>query len=484
MNMSRTAVVWLKRDLRLSDHDALAAALKHHDSVLLWYNFEPMLLDDPHYDMRHWRFVWQSLCDMNEQLKPYGVNLHISCGDILEQLQRIQNKLGSIELYSYQEIGLINTYQRDKQVSRFCREQNINWHESSYGAVIRAARSRSNWRKNWNRVMRLESETLDLTRIIASPFELYRAPAEWQAHDPLFQKGGELEARRTLLSFFEGRGKLYSVNISKPGLSRESCSRLSAYLAWGNLSLRQVYQYCLTYWQTPGWRKPLRALVSRLHWHCHFIQKFESEISQQLKPINRGYETLPFRKDESVAQHLEAWKQGRTGYPLVDACMRCLIKTGYINFRMRAMLVSFLCHYLAIDWRLGADYLASLFLDFEPGIHYPQFQMQAGVTGINTVRIYNPTKQALEQDAEGTFIRTWLPELAELPNELLIEPWQLTPLESAMFDIELGTDYPYPIVDKDEYRGTMSKNLWDWRKSSLVQLENKRILSRHVDRSG
>ncbi|MDV6328175.1 deoxyribodipyrimidine photo-lyase [Idiomarina sp. Sol25] len=482
--MSRTAVVWLKRDLRLSDHDALAAALKHHDSVLLWYNFEPMLLDDPHYDMRHWRFVWQSLCDMNEQLKPYGVNLHISCGDTLEQLQRIQNKLGSIELYSYQEIGLINTYQRDKQVSRFCREQKINWHESSYGAVIRAARSRTGWRKNWNRVMRLESETLDLTRIIASPFELYRAPAEWQAYDPLFQKGGEQEARRTLLSFFEGRGKLYGVNISKPGLSRESCSRLSAHLAWGNLSLRQVYQYCLTYWQTPGWRKPLRALISRLHWHCHFIQKFESKISQQLKPINRGYETLPFRKDESVAQHLEAWKQGRTGYPLVDACMRCLIKTGYINFRMRAMLVSFLCHYLAIDWRLGADYLASLFLDFEPGIHYPQFQMQAGVTGINTVRIYNPTKQALEQDAEGTFIRTWLPELAELPNELLIEPWQLTPLESAMFDIELGTDYPYPIVDKDEYRGTMSKNLWDWRKSSLVQLENKRILSRHVDRSG
>lgn len=484
MSMNSTAVVWLKRDLRLSDHDALAAALKHHDSVLLWYNFEYMLLDDPHYGMRHWRFVWQSLCDMNEQLKPYGANLHISCGDTLEQLQRIQNKLGSIELYSYQEIGLINTYQRDKQVSRFCREQNINWQESPYGAVIRAARSRTGWLKNWNRVMRLEPETLDLTKVIVSPFEIYHPPAEWQEHDPLFQKGGELEARQTLLSFFEGRGKRYGVNISKPGLSRESCSRLSAYLAWGNLSLRQVYQYCLTYWQTPGWRKPLRALVSRLHWHCHFIQKFESEITQQLKPINRGYETLPFRNDESVAQHLEAWKQGETGYPLVDACMRCLIKTGYINFRMRAMLVSFLCHYLAIDWRLGADYLASLFLDFEPGIHYPQFQMQAGVTGINTVRIYNPTKQALEQDAEGTFIRTWLPELAELPNELLIEPWQLTPMESGMFDIQLGTDYPYPLVDKDEYRGTMSENLWYWRKSSLVQLENKRILSRHVDRSG
>ncbi|MCA1767303.1 MAG: DNA photolyase family protein [Idiomarina sp.] len=479
---SNLAVVWLKRDLRLSDHDALALALKNHNSVLLWYNFEPMLLDDPHYDIRHWRFVWQSLCDMNERLKPYGGKVHVSSGDTLEQLQRIQTEKGELALYSHEEVGLENTFERDKHVARFCREHSMNWHEVPYGAVIRGARSRAGWRKNWNKVMRVEPKTLDLTRIIASPFRAYQVPAEWQEHNPLFQKGGESEAQQTLSSFFEGRGKLYGVNISKPKLSRESCSRLSAYLAWGNLSLRQVYQYCLTYWQTPGWRRPLRALISRLHWHCHFIQKFESEITQQHKPINRGYESLPFRNDEQVTQDLTAWKQGKTGYPLVDACMRCLIKTGYINFRMRAMLVSFLCHHLAIDWRLGADYLASLFLDFEPGIHYPQFQMQAGVTGINTVRIYNPTKQALEHDADGTFIRTWLPELAELPNELVIEPWKITPMEAAMFNFHLGKDYPYPVVDKNQYRETMSKNLWDWRKNSLVKLENKRILSRHVDR--
>ena len=153
----------------------------------------------------------------------------------------------------------------------------------------------------------------------------------------------------------------------------------------------------------------------------------------EFRCVNRGYESLIQHSAKTNNDHLTAWKEGNTGYPLVDACMRCLAHTGYLNFRMRAMLVSFLTHHLAQDWRNGVAHLASLFLDFEPGIHYAQFQMQSGVTGINTIRIYNPTKQAIDHDPDGVFIKKWVPELKDVPISLLFEPWKMSAMEALMY---------------------------------------------------
>jgi deoxyribodipyrimidine photo-lyase len=232
--------------------------------------------------------------------------------------------------------------------------------------------------------------------------------------------------------------------------------------------------------QRGTWGRALASFEGRLHWHCHFMQKLESEPRFEFENMQRA--TSGLRNPHCDPERLRAWKTGNTGWPLVDACMRSLAHTGWINFRMRAMLMSVASYQLWLHWREPALHLARLFVDYEPGIHYTQTQMQSGTTGINSLRIYNPVKQSLDQDCDGIFIRTWVPELSRLDNSWIHTPWKMPVEMQRDCGILIGRDYPAPLVDHEAAARQARQTIMQARRSADARSESRSIQARHGSR--
>jgi deoxyribodipyrimidine photo-lyase len=444
-------VVWFKRDLRTFDHAPLAEAAAS-GPVLPLYVAEPDYWRLPDVSTRQWIVQASALEALSQRLSALGAPLIVRVGSVVEILDRIHSAVGIARLLAHEETGNLWTFRRDIAVRAFCRRHQIPFREFTQTGVIRGAGARDRWAAHFSRFASatVATEPVRLTAVKSAKTAPLPTAEALGLHDDgcVAPQSGTRQAALDLLdSFLEGRGADYRRGMSSPLSGATCCSRLSVPLATGAVSVREVLQRLYRARAAlaeapPQFRAvPVTAvdsLIARLHWRSHFMQKLESEPALEIRafhPVHQGARTLTAPDDANLA----AWATGRTGIPFVDACMRSLIATGWLNFRMRAMVQSFASYHLGLDWRASGERLAQLFSDYEPGIHWPQVQMQSGQTGINTPRIYNPVKQGQDQDPDGRFTLRWVPELAHLSLATLQTPW----LESGA---DLG-GYPQPIVD-------------------------------------
>lgn len=491
-------LVWLKRDLRLRDHPCFHEVEKRcaaGDHMLAVYVYEPLIYKAEEFDVCHLYFINECLAQLRLDIREVGGELLILKGDILRVLEQVRSHFKVTHLWAHEENGNTVTFERDLRVIAWAQEQGVVFTELPQNGVVRRLTDRDGWAAKWAKRMR--PEPLPKPERLVSPETKYSGEiltaADLGLNDrPMVERqaGGEREAHETLHSFLHQRGTRYRTEMSSPVTAYDACSRLSPYLSYGSISVRDAYRIgrdrlseISTETVPKGtvtlWKGSIKSYLSRLRWHCHFMQKMEDQPDIDTVNIARMYDGLR----EPNNEWLEIWSEGLTGYPMVDACMRSLKATGWLNFRMRAMVMSFASYHLWLDWRETGLVLARYFVDYEPGIHWSQVQMQSGTTGINSVRVYSPIKQVTDQDPEGVFIKKWVPELKDVPPQYLAQPELMPEMEQVFSNCVIGKDYPAPIVEHKTAYHEAQRRIRSVRVLPEARAEAQAVYQKHGSRS-
>ncbi|MFT4261726.1 MAG: FAD-binding domain-containing protein [Candidatus Woesearchaeota archaeon] len=445
-------IVWHRRDLRTQDNKALYEAQKKGEVL-------PVFIIDPFFFRENNEtnpdriiFMLESLEDLNNQYKKLGTNLTILFGDSIQKITAISKKYDALVYYNH-DTNMNFGLERDKKIAN-----NILFKGFDNDAIIRQGNSRIEWHKNCTNYFEtklLEPKKINQKNIIPQEISIQEIIRKYNIKKEKSDvpKGGSREAHKRLKYFLQNID-LYTKSISKPFLSELNTSRLSAHISFGCISLKEIYketQKCEF--------KQKKFFITRLYWNQHFTQKMQDNPSLTTKAVNPVFEENYDKIYSFNQEFTDAWKQGKTGYPLVDASMRCLVKTGFLNFRMRAMVASFFCYILKQNWKTGADFMHYHLIDADVAINYAQWQMQAGMVGIHPNRIYNPKKQIIDNDSNCEFIKKYVEELKDIPKEYIISPEKLKNIQLTLNESKNNQlkeikktlkNYPKPIINFDK----------------------------------
>jgi len=478
-------IFWLKRNLRLQDSEPFfesMRAFRKKGKVLPLYCHEPELIQQSDVSRQHQLFIQETLEELDRDIQLIGGKLFQAVGETVDVLDRIHRVHPLTKIWTHQETTQNSQFQRDKAVAAWCAANGVELQELAQNGIARGSQKSelfpSYFARSVSSKLRDPMGTDLSERFAPLPFpscEPKAIPAAAGNDKPLRQKGGRSQAIKNLNRFFTvPHLKKYPFQISSPNTAWQGCSRISTYLAYGIVSDREIFQAVdqvvtdahsrMNADQFGKFQENARFYLDRLSWRRQYMQTFETSPElefQCMLPQFNGVREADFFSPHSSAhssaqseKHFTAWKQGLTGFPYIDAAMRFLNQTGWINMRLRATVVSFATMNLWIPTTKVAEYLATEFLDYEPGIHYVIHQLIAGTTEFSELMVYDPVKQGRDQDFEGHFIRKWVPELANVSGP------ELHDLARTAFSLSkhaenLGyTPYPEAIVD---HRATAKK---------------------------
>jgi deoxyribodipyrimidine photo-lyase len=462
MNRSDSALMWFRRDLRLADNAALHAALKAAERVHCVFVYDTDILDRlPACNDRRVEFIVQSVAELQQALAVHGGGLITLHGAAREEIPRLARTLGVQAVYAnhdYEPAAVA----RDAEVERSLADAGIGFLTRKDQVIFEKNEVLTQGGAPYSVFTPYKNawlKKLEPFFLKAYPVEAYAARFAPVAADhrlltladigfgetnlrALGIAGGATAARR-LLEDFLPRISRYRETRDFPAKKGPSC--LSVHLRFGTISIRELARIA---WEAArgGGGEGAATWLSELVWRDFYFMILHHHPHVVSGAFRPAYDAIRWPNDEGL---FSAWREGRTGYPVVDAAMRQLNQTGYMHNRLRMIAASFLVKDLLVDWRLGEKYFADRLNDFDLAANNGGWQWAAS-TGCDAqpyFRIFNPVTQSEKFDAEGAFIRRYVPELARCGKRHIHAPWTMTPAQQQAAGVIIGRDYPAPVVD-------------------------------------
>jgi deoxyribodipyrimidine photo-lyase len=453
----KTALWWVRRDLRLMDNQALAAALAHADQVIPVFVLDPTLLGAPDAGEKRVAFLFAGLRALDADLRARGSRLIVRRGDPADELTDLLAESAADAIFAEGDYRPY-TRRRDARVAETLPLHLVgSLTVRPPEAVLKADGTPYTVFTPYSRKWR-DLPPPHATEILPAPDHIVTSPDVQSL--PIPEKPalpsavpfppGEAEARHRLSEFVGGgEANIYHYAEGRDRLGVERTSRLSPYLRFGMLSARQAAVAAHT--ATEGApdadaREGASVWLNELIWR-EFFQSILYHFPHVLEQSFRAdLQAIRWENDETA---FAAWREGRTGYPVVDAGMRQLAETGWMHNRARMIVASFLVKDLLIDWRWGERHFMLHLVDGDPAANNGGWQWTAG-TGTDAApyfRVFNPVLQGKRHDPQGAYVRRWVPELAEVPDKFVHEPWRMAPDVQRESNCVIGQDYPSPIID-------------------------------------